>query len=114
MISSEETLKLLRRIKVACPRFSLPSDAQDLHVLVRIWRNALNIDWDYPAYVYEEAVDSYFATASRDDNAPMPGDIRAHCKKAVDRIISDPIRGPRFQVWRDERDRQRESRVSGT
>lgn len=112
MITRDETLALLKQIKVVCPRFSLPSDPVDLDALVRLWCGALNIDWDYPTIVYEEALSSYFATASRDDNAPMPGDIRAHCKRAVDRIIADPVRGQKFQAWRESRDREREDRIT--
>lgn len=109
-----ETHDLLRTIKVACPRFSLPGDDKDLQTLVGIWCRSLNVDMNYPAFVYQAAVDSYFATASRDDNAPMPGDIRRHCKRVVERLEVDPIQGPKLREWRESRDRDRELRVVGT
>jgi len=114
LISLHETGELLKTIKLSCPRFSVPAKVEDLEKLTKVWHYALNVDVDYPAFVFEDAVGSYFAAASKDDNAPLPGDIRAHCKRVIDRIEVDPVRGPNLRKWREDKARERDARLNGT
>ena len=83
--------KTLRRIKMVCPRFSLPKDEADRAELTQIWAEALFSRNVYPRTTYNRALALYAASASRDDNPPMPGDILRYCERAIEDMESDPV-----------------------
>lgn len=98
---------MIDKIKIVCPRFSVPSDARNRQILVGSWARALS-STVYPSFVYDMAVDSLFQEASRDDNPPLPGDILRHCRKVVGRLERDPVLGPQLEEWRERRLLERE------
>lgn len=101
---------MLRKVKLICPRFSMPSDAEDRALLVEMWANALGARVVYPRVVYDKAFELFSSSAGRDDNPPMPGDILRHCRFAIERIEVDPVLGPKLHEWRAQRFAEREQR----
>lgn len=105
---------MLEEIKGVCPRLSLPAVGTGERVrLVRTWAWALSSGSVFPRFVYDRAVASYAASASRDDNPPMPGDILRHCKLVMDRAVSDPELRPTVEKWREARRAYRDSALNG-
>lgn len=100
---------MIKKIKIVCPRFSVPASPGDRKILVGSWARALS-STSYPSFVYDMAVDSFFQEASRDDNPPMPGDVLRHCLKVISRIERDPVLGPQLEEWRERRLLEREQR----
>lgn len=112
MIDEKDTLRLMRRIKAMCPRFSLPASSEALDELVGMWCRSLNFDLDMWPTLYFEALDSFFATAGKDDAPPMPGDVRKHLGLVLERVESDPVRGPKLREWRRKRVEERSDRLA--
>ena len=105
--------RMLKDIKASCPRFSWPADRDDRDRLVSLWARALRYGSEFPRFVYSDAVISYAASASRDDNPPMPGDILRHCKLVMDRAVSDPELRPTVEKWREARRSYRDAALNG-
>ena len=105
--------RMLKDIKASCPRFSWPADNDERERLVRLWARALRYGSEFPRFVYDDAVVSYAASASRDDNPPMPGDILRHCKLVMERSATDPVMGGRVADWRDSRRAYRDAALNG-
>lgn len=116
-ITSEERVaiaeKTLRRIKMVCPRFSLPKDDVDRAELTQIWAEALFSRNVYPRTTYNRALALYAASASRDDNPPMPGDILRYCERAIEDMESDPVEREKLYAWRKERKLARIEQMTG-
>ena len=99
---------LLQDIKLAFPRFSIPAKAQDKARLVDLWAGAMS-RIDVPDSMWHEALVSFLADASSQDNAPMPGDLLRHCRKAMSLAEQDPSRREGLSRWRAERVAERDS-----
>ena len=113
MISKKQTLELLKHMALLFPYFRIPTERGEAEFFVSSWANALNRDVDWPAHVYQEALDSYFASLTGRSSTPVPGDIREHCRKVIERIESDPVRGPKLREWREQRRLEREQQFLG-
>ena len=103
--------KMIKRIKLVCPRFSVPADEDDHAELIKVWAGALRGQMEYPRSVYWKALEIYASTATRDDNPPMPGDILRFCRLAVERMESDPVTREKLSQWREARRLERDRRM---
>ena len=95
---------LLATIRLTYKWAKVPKDQAEADRIADFWAGALRAAGVvYPPFVYREALQSYGASASVRDDAPMPGDILRHCRVVVERIERDPSRRPALERWRDER-----------
>ena len=106
------TERMLKKIKMICPRFSIPADPDEKDMLIGMWAKALRMYVEYPRSAYEMAIDLYAASASREDNAPLPGDILKYCREAVAKMEVDPQLAPRINDWRAGRREIMDRRVA--
>lgn len=101
--------KIVKRLIAAVWGFKRPQSDEEYADLVDTWRDSLNFNaTTYPKAIYLEAVTSWLSEATADSRPPLPGDIVAHCKKVMERISKDPVRGPKMQAWLEGR---REARI---
>lgn len=98
---------LLEDIKRAFPRFSIPAKKQDMKRLAELWAGAMS-RLDVPDGMWYEALQSYLADASSQDNPPMPGDLLRHCRKAMTLAEQDPSRREGLAEWRAKRVAERD------
>ena len=95
---------LLADIRLSFKWAKVPKDEDEAARIENAWAGALKAGGVvYPPNIYREALQSYMASASARDDAPMPGDILRHCRVVVERIERDPERRPALERWRDER-----------
>ena len=102
--------KLVTKMLVACQTMRRPRSAEEKRELVEVWANALSAT-DYPEDIYIDALSSWMAEAKAGDNPPYPGDILMHCRRVIERIESDPGRGPKLLEWREARRLERDRRM---
>lgn len=98
---------LISTILVTCQNMRRPKTPEEKQLLVKHWAGALS-QTDYPPNVYEDALSSWLASAKAGDSPPYPGDILRHCRLVIERIESDPVRGPKLLEWREARRRERD------
>lgn len=98
---------ILEDIKLAYPRFSMPTEKAKYDRLVYLWQQALG-NGAYPPHVYQEALTVYMRDSKADDNPPTAGDILRSCKKAIDLIEQDPVRRKKLYAWREKRREERD------
>ena len=101
---------LIDTMLVTCQNMRRPKTPEEKQLLVKHWAGALS-QTDYPPNVYEDALSSWLASAKAGDSPPYPGDILRHCRLVIERIESDPVRGPRLLEWREARRRERDRRM---
>ncbi|WP_288833726.1 hypothetical protein [uncultured Corynebacterium sp.] len=95
---------LLADIRLLFKWAKIPANEEEAQRIESRWaRSFASAGVVYPAFVYSEALDSFFAQASAKDDPPLPGDILRHCRVVVERIERDPSRRPALERWRDER-----------
>lgn len=101
--------KIVKRLIASVPMFRRPKDLEEFTDLVESWQQSLNMATStYPSNIYLEAVSLWLSEATSDTRQPMPGDIIKYCKKVMDRIATDPVRGPKMKAWVEAR---REARI---
>lgn len=94
--------KLIDMMLVTCQNMRRPKSPDEKNLLVRMWAGALS-QTDYPPNVYEDALSSWLGEAKSGDSPPYPGDVLRHCRIVIERIESDPVRGPKLLAWREAR-----------
>ena len=98
---------LIDTMLVTCQNMRRPKTPEEKALLVKHWAGALS-QTDYPPNVYEDALSSWLASAKAGDSPPYPGDILRHCRLVIERIESDPVRGPKLLEWREARRAERD------
>ena len=113
-VTPNQVEDILKRMMSVMWNFHRPGDPQDFTKLVLEWHNALNFtDTKFPPSIYDEAVTSFLAEATAKTYPPLPGDIIAHCKKVMEKIKTDPVRGPKMQEWQQQRREHRVALLTG-
>lgn len=103
--------KLVTKMLVACQTMRRPRSAEEKRELVEVWAKALSVT-DYPEDIYLDALSSWMAEAKAGDNPPYPGDILVHCRRVIERVEVDPVRGPKLRAWRERKRDERDRRVA--
>lgn len=105
---------ILKRMMSMMWNFHRPEDPQEYADLVGEWEKALNfVGTKFPPFVYDEAVTSFLAEATSKTYPPLPGDILDHCKKVMEKIKTDPVRGPKMREWQQQRREHRVAMLTG-
>lgn len=113
-VTTEQVDKILKRLMSMMRTFPRPTDPQEYTDLVGEWEKALNfVGTKFPPFVYDEAVTSFLSEATAKTYPPLPGDIINHCKKVMDKINADPVRGPKMREWQQQRREHRVALLTG-
>lgn len=111
-ISEKVAMRVIEKIDVLFPRFTIPQEQGKMAMLVRSWASVIS-RYRYPENIWLEAVDEFFAQADSFGSPPMPGDVVRCCRLAVERAERDPERAPALRAWRERLQDERDARLRG-
>ena len=108
----KDAQEVVDRLIASCWNFRTPESPQQKKMLVEMWQQGLS-GYNYPPFVYQEAVSSWLASAKNNPAPPYPGDILEHCRRVIERIESDPKRRPGLEKWREDYKLKRVAELTG-